>query len=135
MKLIMDDAMCVYLLGVPDGVHDSNSPLPLCRIRDSTTALRRAEEKAEELQAYISSSGRVHQTLTDEHHALQLVFNSTEKKLHDTERENDRLVGVHSSIHGFAKTVFDVFTCSGSYVTRPLVGKKRMLTDMRDVRL
>ena len=41
-------------------------------------------------------------------------------------------------IHGFARTVipvFDVFTCSGSYVTRPLVGKKRMLTDMRDVRL
>ena len=41
-------------------------------------------------------------------------------------------------MHGFARTVnrvFDVFTCSGSYVTRPLVGKKRMLTDMRDVRL
>ena len=39
---------------------------------------------------------------------------------------------------GFARTVnrvFDMFTCSGSYVTRPLVGKKRMLTDVRDVRL
>ena len=38
----------------------------------------------------------------------------------------------------YARTVnhvFDMFTCSGSYVTRPLVGKKRMLTDMRDVRL
>ena len=43
-----------------------------------------------------------------------------------------------SAIHGFARSVnhvFDVFTCSGSYVTCPLVGKKRMLTDMRDVRL
>ena len=42
------------------------------------------------------------------------------------------------TIHGFARTVnhvFDVFklTCSGSYVTRPLVGKKRMLTDVGDV--
>ena len=39
---------------------------------------------------------------------------------------------------GFARTVncvFDMFTCSGSYVTQPLVGKKRMLTDVRDVRL
>ena len=48
------------------------------------------------------------------------------------------LVGVcfNQSIHGFTRTVnpvCDVFTCSESYVTRPLVGKKRMLTDMRDV--
>ena len=47
-------------------------------------------------------------------------------------------VGPTDSIHGFARTVnpvFDVFTCSGSYVTCPLVGKKRMLTDMRDMQL
>ena len=46
---------------------------------------------------------------------------------------SNSLVASWETIHGFARTVnhvFDVFTCSGSYVTRPLVGKKRMLTDM-----
>ena len=67
---------------------------PLCRIRDGTSAQRKAEEKVEELHSQLTSSAQIHQTLTDEHHALQLAFNSVEKKLLETEKENDRLVRV-----------------------------------------
>ena len=49
-----------------------------------------------ELQAHVSSSDQIHQTLSDEHDALQLAFSSVEKKLQETEKENDRLVCVHT---------------------------------------
>ena len=40
----------------------------------------------------LSATQQTNQALIDEHHALQLAYNSHEKKLRDVETENDRLV-------------------------------------------
>ena len=44
------------------------------------------------MQKQLESNIKTNQALLDEHQALQMAFNSQEKKLKETEQENDRLV-------------------------------------------
>ena len=69
-------------------------PTSFCqpRIRDSQQAHQKADGKIEDLQKQLESSRKTNQALLDEHQALQMAFNSQEKKLKETEHENDRLV-------------------------------------------
>lgn len=62
------------------------------RIRDSQQAHQKAEGKIDDLQKQLESNIKTNQALLDEHQALQMAFNSQEKKLKETEQENDRLV-------------------------------------------
>jgi len=54
---------------------------------------RKAEGKMETMEKDLNSRQQTNQALIDEHHALQLAFNSQEKKQRELEAENDRLVG------------------------------------------
>lgn len=62
------------------------------RTRELNGHQKRLEEEVERLMRDLSSSQLTNQALIDEHHALQLAFNSHEKKLKEVEAENDRLV-------------------------------------------
>ena len=62
------------------------------RIRELSGQQRRLEEEVESTRKELTATQQTNQALIDEHHALQLAYNSHEKKLRDIETENDRLV-------------------------------------------
>ena len=62
------------------------------RIRELSGQQRRLEEEAESARKELSATQQTNQALIDEHQALQLAYNSHEKKLRDIQMENDRLV-------------------------------------------
>lgn len=74
---------------VPGVKHDIPGPL---RTRELSGQQRKLEEEVEGLKKELNSSQQTNQALIDEHHALQLAYNSHEKKLKEVEAENDRLV-------------------------------------------
>ncbi len=55
---------------------------------------RRLEEEAEHLKKLLKSSEKMNKDMIDEHDALNTAFNSLQKKLKETESENDQLVSV-----------------------------------------
>lgn len=64
----------------------------MSRIRELTVQQRKTEDELESTKKELSSSQQTQQALFDEHQALQLAYNSHEKKLKEVEIENDRLV-------------------------------------------
>ena len=68
------------------------------RSRELSEQLKKLEHELETVQRELSASQQTNQALIDEHHALQLAYNSHEKKLKEVETENDRLVsGTHTT--------------------------------------
>ena len=57
---------------------------------------RKLEEENGSLKKEIEGNKKTRQDLKDEHNALNTAFSLLEKKLKDTEAENDRLVNTHT---------------------------------------
>ena len=70
----------------------------VCRIRELSGQQLKLEKEVETVRKELSSSQQTNQALIDEHHALQLAYNSHEKKLKEIETENDRLVSCLSAV-------------------------------------
>ncbi len=58
---------------------------------------RQLEEENDNLKKLLKSSEKMNKDMIDEHDALNAAFNSLQKKLKQTESENDRLVSMKPS--------------------------------------
>ena len=80
------------------------------RIRDLSGQVKKVEDGIDSLKKELTSSLNTNQALIDEHQALQLAYNSYDKKLKELEVENDRLVSTQQS--GFLIVNYTPFTLS-----------------------
>ena len=66
--------------------------LHIFRIKDLVETNRKLEEKVTDLNSQMANCIQTNKLLIDEHQALQTLYNSHERKLRESQTENDQLV-------------------------------------------
>ncbi len=72
--------------------------IPPLRIKDLLEANRKLEEKVTDLNSQMANCIQTNKLLIDEHQALQTLYNAHERKLRESQTENDQIVSALSTV-------------------------------------